>query len=361
MMPGQTRYQLRQAAMLEAAGGAQNEIEALLLHAARVAPFLAEPWMRLGIFYEASDPQKAEQLLLRAAAADHTFKPVWTLANFYLRQNREGPFWKYARRALELTEPRAYAPEPVFDLCWRASSNAPSILANAIPDNTYVRAAYVRYLLSRNRVEPALLAWRTLHSSRQAQDPLPGYELTEQLIAANRPVEALEVWNASHAGAPTDPLIGHSLTNEGLTSEPTGRGFDWRLEPSPGAALQYFSDGREIRAQLDGSESEDIELLVQNVPVVPGARYSFSFEYRTEDVPPGSGLQWVVVDALNNLPQPSNCASLSSSDPTRAACQFRAGPSQQLVRLALRYRRALGTRLLHGSVRFSKLHLEKLN
>ena len=344
--------------MLEAAGANPITIEAVLLKAAGMAPFLAEPWMRLGIFYEARDPRKAEQLLLRSAAVDHTFKPVWTLANFYLRENNPALFWKYARRALELTEPRAYAPEPVFDLCWRASSNAADILAYAIPDKPFVRAAYVRYLLGQHRVEPALVAWRTLH--HDPADLLAGYELTEELIAANHPAEALEVWNASHSGSPTEPSAGHSLTNAELASEPTGRGFDWRLEPSAGATLQYFPDGREIRVQLDGSQSDDIELLIQNVPVVPAARYRFSFDYRTEDVPPSSGLQWVVVDALDNLPQPSTCASLSSIDPTRAACEFSVRPSQRLVRLALRYRRALGTRRLNGSVRFSKFQLEKL-
>ena len=366
LAPGSARYRLREAALLERDHplGREAQIGRLLEEATTLEPRLAEPWMQRGLFYEIhGHAQQAEQMLLRAADADHTFKPAWTLANFYARHDERDRFWKYARECLQLTEPRGYAPEPVFNLCWRVSEDAPAILNRAIPAVPAVRAAYAQYLTNLGKPSAALQAWRTVDRAGMAAEDGPAMPLCDLLIHAGDAAGAVEVWNgyvAAHGRASLDPGQGRSLTDGNLEREPSGRGFDWTLPRSHGVDNRYLADEKEVRIDLDGDEPDNVEMLTQNVAVAPGARYRLRFQYQTTDIEPGSGLAWAVFDAVTNAIQGSTCSSLASSEQAEGACEFQAGPNQTLVRVALHYSRTLGTRRSRGRIRISRVQLERL-
>ena len=366
LAPASARYRLRQAALIERRGGPGSDaaVGRLLAEATSVEPLLAEPWMQRGLYEEIhGQTQQAEQMLRRAAYNDRTFKPSWTLANFYARHAEIDQFWVYARHCLELTEPHAYAPEPVFDLCWRVSDDGTTILKRAVPPVPWVRAAYVTYLSSAKKPKLALAAWRTLDGAGMAAEDGPGLALCELLIAEGDAAGAVEVWNGYAAGrgrSGLDPRQGRSLTDGALEREPSGRGFDWVLPRTHGINNRYFEDERQVRIELDGEQPESVELLTQTIPVTPGARYQLRFEYQTADIAPGSGLAWAVLDALSNVVQGAPCASLASAEPAGGVCPFQAGPGQGLLRLALRYSRTSGTLRARGSIRISRLQLERM-
>ncbi|HCC56603.1 MAG TPA: hypothetical protein DEQ47_04960 [Solibacterales bacterium] len=366
LAPGSARYRLRQAALLERdnPAGGDAAVGRLLEDATTIEPRLAEPWMQRGLYLEIhGHKNQAEQMLLRAADADHTFKPAWTLANFYARHADIDKFWTYARQCLQLTEPAGYAPEPVFDLCWRVSDDAPTILNRAVPPVPPVRAAYALYLTSLRKPSAALPAWRTLNRTGMADEFGPSLPLCDLLIQTGDAAGAVEVWNgyaAAHGRAGLDPARGRSLTDGNLEREPAGRGFNWALPRSHGIDNRYFGDENEVRVELDGDQPESAELLTQNIPVVPGARYRLRFQYQTTDIEPGSGLSWAAVEPATGAPQPSTCASLSSAEPAGGACEFQTASGQSLLRLALRYSRPLGTLRAHGSIRISHVRLERL-
>ena len=366
LAPGSARYLLRQAALLERepVAGGETAVGHVLERATSVEPLLAEPWMQLALFEEMHGQSgQAERALRHAAEIDHTFKPAWTLANFYARHAAGDPFWTSARHCLQLSEPMAYAPEPVFDLCWRVSDDPAEILRRAVPPSPWVRASYVAYLAESKRAVPALDAWRTLDRATQAAPAGPSPALCDLLLASGEVKRAVEVWNGyagTRFGQLLDPQQGRSLTGGNLDREPTGRGFDWTLPRSNGIHNRYLADEKEVRIDFDGDQPENAELLTQNIPVVPGARYRLRFQYQTTGIAPGSDIAWAPVDAATNVVGKSTCGSLASAEPVAGECEFQAGPAQDLVRLALRYSRTLGTLRARGTLRISQVRLERL-
>ena len=86
---------------------------------------------------------EAERDYLTAERIDHMYKPAWALANFYVRQGNREKFWVYARKCLEVVEPRrsepdSYNPAPVFDLAWRVSQNAAEIQEKLLPPRHFI-------------------------------------------------------------------------------------------------------------------------------------------------------------------------------------------------------------------------------
>lgn len=367
LAPGSARYRMRYAALLErdSPAGGDAAVGRLLEAATTLEPRLAEPWMQRGLYQELHGHNDlAEQMLLRAADADHTFKPAWTLANFYARHARTGEFWSYARHCLELSEPRGYAPEPVFDLCWRVSDDAPTILTRAVPNVPGVRAAYALYLTGLRKPLAALPAWRSLDGPRMAAEFGPSLPLCDLLIQSGDAAGAVEVWNgyaAAHGRPGLDPAHGRSLTDGDLEREPAGRGFHWSLPRSHGVDNRYFGDEKQVRIDLDGDEAESVELLTQNIPVLPGAHYRLRFRYQTTDIVAGSGLAWAALEPATGVPEVSSCGSLASAEPADGTCDFQAAPGRNLLRLALRYSRAVGTPRARGGIWISHVRLERLS
>src|SRR5947208_8558046 len=115
-----------------------------LQRALSLNPRYTAAWIALGIEAETrGDRGKAEASLIRAAGIDHTYLPRWTLANFYLRAGNMPQFWIWARRSAEI----AHDPTALFQLCWRASREAPEILGRANPIEPAARRAYFHFLV----------------------------------------------------------------------------------------------------------------------------------------------------------------------------------------------------------------------
>jgi hypothetical protein len=349
MFPGNSRYLNREAEQVEARDPQSPQVDELLRRAVESNPRDTFALMRLGLRLEAvGNVAEAEKELLRAADLDHTFRPQWTLANFYFRQDRLTDFWARARQCLELVERRgatetgaleagSYDPKPVFDLCWQANADAALIREKAIPDRPVVHIAYLRYLLTTARLDAAVDLWshnRASYSKREAG--LLG-DFCDRLIAAGDGPRAMSVWDAD----------GGLLFNAALTREPLNRGFDWVLEGTGIYRPDYLPEQHRLRISSDRDMPDSMRFLSHAVAVESGARYSLRFVASGALAP---GLRWHV----GMEPQSADVVSGPNT------YDFTAPKDASIVRLVLEYQRPPGAAKPAGDVSLGDFALDKL-
>ena len=317
-------------------------------------PFYAHGWIELGLGAElAGDTSRAERLLLEAARVDKTYEPRWTLANFYFRRGDRQGLWRWAKKALEI----AYQDQsPLFQLCWQMSSAPAEILSGAIPAQPRILAQYLSFLIRREDLDAAEAVGELLApQAGEAETPLLLY-YCDRLLRKGRDRAALRLWNGlclRHRidRQPLQPGSGVSLTNGDFSAVPLGTAFDWRLSHAEGIAL-VAPAGPEggLRASFAGRQPEAARVLEQVLPLLPSRRYRLRFSYRTEGIAPGSGLRWEVARLTGSGDWSAGSADLYGENWKWEEFDFTTPPDMSAGRLALSYRRALGTTRIEGSV-----------
>jgi hypothetical protein len=104
-----------------------------------------------------------------------------------------------------------------------------------------------------------------------------------------------------------------------------------------------LADDGGLKIAFSGRQPEGFEILTQYMPVEPGRRYRIQFEYRTEDIPPASGLGWLVAPASGSGQPAGRSPALSSQEWRWEQFEFSTRPGEAIVRLVLQYHRAPGT------------------
>jgi hypothetical protein len=309
-------------------------------------PWDARSWIDLGLRAENDgDGTMAERCLSRAAAVDKGFQPRWTLANYYFRHDDRAQFWVWAKDAAEMV---SGDPQPLFRLCGRLEEKGDLIDRLAIR-NPDLRAAYLYYLLSQNRVDlvgPAV--HRLLEDNREAYVPLL-VTVCDRYLDGARVDEAEDLWRrlGQARRLPFEALAtGQLLTNANFTTPPASRGFDWRLSGAEGISANR-EDAQGLRITFSGSEPEQCEVLAQLVPVRSQSRYELRFRYRTEGIARGAGLAWRVISAVDGAVLAEGQSLESESDSDRQIL-FETPAECRLVRLSLQYHRAPGTTRIEG-------------
>jgi tetratricopeptide (TPR) repeat protein len=322
-----------------------------LTAAAKANPRASSAWIELGLLAEGSgNTAEAERDLNHAAEVDRQYQPAWTLANYFFRHGNADRFWPAAARAAAL----AYDdPRPLVDLCDRMEPNPARALVRLGP-SPRIERSYLDLLISKNRLESAAEFARSIPSHRSPQDDAHLSDLMERLIAADNENAAIEIWNRLGKFAPLQPGRGAILTNGGFATAPSGSGFDWRLVTTDGITSRWSSSG--FGFTFSGSEPDQSTLLEQWVPL-DARRYRLTVEYRTDGMPPLTGLHWMVL--------PGDAAG--SESPTLSALteyeerRWTFAPAHSgLARLRLVYRREPGTLRAegHAQVRGVRLELE---
>ncbi len=313
--------------------------------------------------------REAEQYLLEAARIDHTFKPAWSLANYYARTNQPEQFWHWVRQSLLFVEAgvRAqgtYDSQPIFDLCWRMSSDAAFIQKTAIPQKAFVLQRYMLYLVGGGRLDAALAIAQELRPVATSQDTPYLLILCNALIADNNRDDAVAAWNIlldRHLIAhqqKLDPRNGVSLTNGDFSRKSVGQCFDWFLPTMAGVYANESQATHSIQFAFSGDEPENTDLLSQVVPLLPGQKYQFRFRYRTEDVTGRPGFHW----ALLEVPTNKSLAVMSSLAATDQEVQeqwnFETPADLGIGRLTLRYDRESGYTRPKGTLKVWETALE---
>jgi len=324
----------------------------LLQREVAVSPFDSKAWIELGLDAELQGARsRAERCLLQAARVDKTYAPRWSLVNFYFRGNSREKFWPWLHGAARM----AYGdPRPLARLAWNLAEDAPEAVT-ALRDRPAVLESYISLLLDNQRLGPAETAIGTLldTAGRDAAKPVSFY--CDRFLDAGRPETALRLWNRLAARrwipfAPLDPERGPHLTNGDFSSDPLSRGFDWRPQGVEGVRIVWQPARGGLRFAFSGEQPEYCMVLLQRVALAPGRRWRLAFEYRTQDLPPATGLRWRTVGAEWQAP--------ASEDWRMAAFEFATPAGASVAPLVLAYERAPGTVRTAGSFWLRRVSLE---
>jgi hypothetical protein len=352
----------RAALAKNANGDMSGEVDRELLRAAAMNPYEADVQMALGLREEFRGHQaEAERYLVHAAEIDHTFKPAWTLANYYARADQPEKMWPMIGRALALN-PLGLDPTPVFDLCWNATSDARKIL-DVIPRQGSVPVKYLAYLTGKKRADAALELWPRALDATDRDDPyLAGIMIyfTEFLEQTNRIPEAVGVWNklvdrGIIVSGRLDPAAGVSVADPDFSLPLIERGFDWRVSHVPGVSVAKSAAA--LRFEFDGHEPELFEVLSTSAPLIPGRTYRLVWKTDASELNARKdpGFAWQIVQ------QPGSVATmcqplLQAGD--EGLCRFTSLPNAGSARLNLIYTRASGTTRAEGMLRVASVKLE---
>ena len=351
LTPWQAAYDV-QLALLISDDNPQRASEALE-RAVALNPSDSISWIELGLRVESDGHNgAAERYFLRAAEVDKEYLPKWTLANYYFRRDEESRFWFWTKAAAQML----YGdPLPLFRLSGKVSEDGKLIdrLDIRRPDT---QASYLSYLLSQNRLDligPATR--RLLDQDREADVPLL-LMACDRLIDAKLADEALTVWNGlAKTGripyASLAPGAENILTDNNFLPTPVLQGFAWRLPTVAGISASREENPPGLRLTFSGAEPEDCAPLVRVLPVRENTSYEFTALYRTAGIQPNTGLGWRVTDLdggnINIMASPE---SLASEDAAQSVIRFITPSGCRLVRIALAYRRTLGTTRIEGAI-----------
>jgi hypothetical protein len=336
--PDAWKYSMRLAA-LDEANGLQ-----LLETVVKLDPYNAEADVELGLRLEAAgEYSQAEKRLLNAFAIDHTFLPRWSLANFYFRRDNMPAFWHWARMAANIPSDQT---EPLFELCWRASTDSNEISRNILNDNPSLIEKYLSFLLEKNQLPAAAdTAHLLMRFGDPATDDSLEFSLIDRLIAAGDGSTAKELWSAliekhwviADQSAPNNP---------NFARDPLSVGFDWSLHPTTGIRSWFGAPG--LETEFSGLQPEDCTILEQDLVLPPG-NYVIEYAYRTEGIAPETGIKWQIVTPGSETPL-AESPDLSSESLEDAKFAFTVSPSTSVIILRLHYRRALGTTRVAGKL-----------
>ena len=260
----------------------------------------------------ARDLATAERELLTAAEFDRRYLPAWTLANYYFRRDDRKEFWPWATRAAGLSYDD---PTPLLQL---ADTFDPGHAPDRLGNSAKFQRAYLDFLIRAERWDDAMPVARAMWTDADKFPRLRAF--TTSLIAANRCVEALEIWNRV---ADRNP---HA---------PTGQGFDWKLESNPHMTSAWRDGAFEF--QLDGRE-DDVVTLAERAVILDRRDFAVRYRYATGV----SGLHW----ALDSQASPA----VEPSPDWHEVSQMFTPRSPGLARLVLFYRRDPGAVPAEGRV-----------
>jgi tetratricopeptide (TPR) repeat protein len=354
LAPENSEYWIRVADLLHDRGGDAREF---LASAVALNANEANAWIRLGLDAEMrQDYKAAQQFLLEASRVSRQHQPSWTLTNFYFRQNQPEDFWIWAQKALAVS----YGDRtPLFRLCWSMTQDAAAILHRTLPTrpvstvNRAVWRDYLGYLTATERLEAGEpIAAGLLEGAQPGDCPvLLGY--ANALLESRSVDPALLIWNRLCAGhrlqyEPLAPQAGASLTNGDFRIPFAGAGFDWRAPSMNGVATVR---GRSLlHVEFSGKQPESCELVWQYLPIEPERAYTLTFEYQTNNIEPGSGLAWKILDTGKRASLIASSPQLSSTSWKHVALHFTSPGGGRLARLVLAYERMSGTARIDGSI-----------
>ena len=162
LMPANAAYPAQLADQIYAID--PTAAKSLLQRAVALNRYDASSWIQLGLLSEAAgDLPQAEEALSRAADADSTFLPSWSLANFYFRHQDADRFWYWAQKAAQMAPDDA---TPLLRLSWYVSPSAPEIESRLQLKRPALEAQFVNFLMSQGDPEGVTSAASRLLAGR---------------------------------------------------------------------------------------------------------------------------------------------------------------------------------------------------
>ena len=263
-------------------------------------PRSATAWLDLATAYEIQgDVPAARDAFEQAQHVYPTSAEVsWRYGNFLLRMGELPPAFAEIRHAVAVEPKRA---AEAFSRCWRVDPDVQTILDSVLPPSSSVYLDAIRELMGDAQMGAALSVWNrlvALHPHFRLIDAIP---LTDMLMFARRPDDALRVWREGVAlsGSPsTGDAPDSVLWDGGFESGVTGGGFSWMFPPPHGGVQLGFdqkekhSGRRSLRLGFDGKHNVDFADVCHLAIVQPMTRYRLSGWIRTQALTSDQGLRF---------------------------------------------------------------------
>lgn len=361
--PDNPKYRLLAARQKELTTGADAAERELRL-ALQFNPRSAQALMDLALDVEtAGRKEEAERLLLQAVELDKTFKPAWTLANFYFRGNSMEKMWPFMGKAIDITTKPGLEYfdldlNPVFDLCWQAE-NAHRHILGILPARHVVHRLYFIYLVLHGHTAEA---GEVFEAALQAADPKSDGDrgifarYADLIFQSGKQGEAARIWNrlCEKGLLHSKPL--HPERAEGI-ADPN---FTVPFEPAP---FGWWSPSREITGttyapgsvwfEFQGQQPEALDLLIKQLAVLPDKDYFLTWNAAPERMniaPLSAGLG--LLFTINGKPLPVQCSPFLAPQQTRG-CKFHVPGGVESVQMHVVYQRQPGTVRLRGTLQVS--------
>jgi tetratricopeptide (TPR) repeat protein len=312
--------------------------------------------------FQQHDPAKAEQYFKQAAEIDKMFVPRLTLANFYFRQENIPEFLEWVHRALDIS-PYGYNPRPLYQQCWSIGAD-PARIEAAIPDYDRRLFEYASFLLSINRPDLTVPVFERGIAAVPLKRSMPGDERwyrdsvgigIDHLLDADLPEQAVQLWTTLYRqgwiGFPA-PSSSSPLNNTDFSQQAFQHGFDWALPPINGARANQFSDIREIRFTLSGTQPEFCILLRQYAVLQASHKYTLTWDSDSGSIPAGDGFTWRLYSIKRGdppLPLDARSPDITSGN-GNGKWQFQTSDDGHVFLIALEYTRPVGRTRAEGSL-----------
>jgi tetratricopeptide (TPR) repeat protein len=253
--------------------------------------------------------QRAQQLFPNSPEIN------WKIANFYIRSGNTGDALSALKKILSST---VIDKNQIFLLSDRSGISPASIVDKLLPSNIPAYFAYLNFETQRSNFSAAQETWNRLLSLHSPFEPKEAFPFLEALIRSHEPEGALDVWSSLVSRFPdriSSPASANNLiTNGDLRADILDGGFDWRVFPVSGVAVNQDStgpsaDARSLRVEFDGTQNLYYGSVLQFVPAQPRTKYRFSAFTRSQAITTEAGVGVQISDAYDPM------KILGSTDP----------------------------------------------
>jgi tetratricopeptide (TPR) repeat protein len=254
-------------------------------------------WADLGqALADANDLPKARTCYTRALELSRDIPQIWLRdANFHFQLGEPEQALDTASRVLK-TVPDYDA--ILFGYFSQFELRAPVVLSRIGDDRRAVRS-YAEYLIDRNFLDDATIAWRHAEASAFGDERLTASYL-DSLLRARRYDQAQSEWVAS-LGDNRDGYPGKNLVfNGGFERAPTPSVFDWRIQPADGVETVRDPSGHDghwaLRVKFEGKSNISFNNVSEVIRIRPGG-FRLRAWVRTQGITTNEGPCLEVQDA----------------------------------------------------------------
>lgn len=323
-----------------------------LEEAVTINPHVARYWLDLAAAYQvAGDAARQRVALEQALAAEPTAPDVaWEAANFYLVQSDVGQALALFRVVMA-NDPEQL--DAALRLCWRATRNVNTMLAEAVPAAPAAYFAFLDLLTSEGETASAEAVWKRLAGLGQQFPAANAFPFFDYLIAKHQTAAAVQVWQQllernRNLEAYVQP--GNLVVDGGLEKDFLNAGFDWRYAANGAVQLavdtnEFHGGNQSLRMSFSGPAISDAGIY-ELVAVQPGTNYRFRAYTKAEDIESASGPRLAVVDAYSGEKYVLTEDSLGTTGWREQAGDFRTGEGTSL--LLVKVTRVPGNPLIKG-------------
>jgi hypothetical protein len=309
--------------------------------AVALCPLDPQMWLNLGGAYELrGQVPEAEHCFARANTLAPRIPQVqWAIGNTLLLHGDVNNSFHHFRVVLAGT---TIYDQPIFDIAWKATSNASQVLEELIPQDLNAEFAYLDYLTALNRLPEAQAVWKRIAASPDKFSATRAGGFIDHLIETQHSEDAFRAWTALRqkglVGAVLPPDDKNLVANGSFEADFENMGFGWHAFPAEDFHIwrdptEFHSPSFSLAIEFLGLANIQFRNVFQYVRIEPGKSYELDAYMKTRGITTDSGPRLEVRDpydpsALEKLTDDVNDDSIGW---IRQSLRFTAGPRTQLI------------------------------